>query len=155
MVPTERLYEIAEAEGIAVEFHRLPRPLLGFYFAEPGIAPAITLSPALEHRPALMRCVFAEELGHHFTSAGDMLFAPYRSYMGRVLLSKAEKRALRWAAEVLIPPIELLRVMGQEGVESLTEHFAVTPTFVRAVFHIPLYARLRERLQEKYGLAVS
>ena len=45
----------AVTEGIAVEWHELPKGILGHYFAEPGITLVITLSPILENKETLMR----------------------------------------------------------------------------------------------------
>lgn len=154
MTPTKLLFAIADSQGIAVEFHPLPEPLLGHYFAEPGMRPVITLAPELEHREALMRCVLAEELGHHFTCAGEYLVSPYRSYMGRVLLSRVEKRALRWAANLLVPLMELISFKWHSLCD-IAEAYNVTPTFLRAVLALPTYVRVLERVQTQGRLAIA
>lgn len=148
MIPTQKLFAIADSQGIAVEFYPLPKPLLGYYFAEPGMGPVITLVPELERREALMRCVFAEELGHHFTCAGDYLVSPYRSYMGKILLSKAEKKALKWAANLLVPLMNLISSRWQNVCDIADEYF-VTPTFVRAVLALPAYMRVIEGIMRR------
>lgn len=144
VTPTEQLYEIAESEGIAVEFHHLPHPILGYYFAEPKITPVITLVPQLENCPALMRCVFAEELGHYFTSpVGEWVYQPCETYLGRVLLSRTEQYAFRWAARLLLPITAVSRFTREgETLEDLADRFWVTPAFVRTTFRLADYARL-------------
>lgn len=138
MTPTQSLFDIVNAEGIALEYHRLPYPLLGHYFAEPDITPVITIIPTLEHRKPLMRCVLAEELGHHYTCNGDYLVRPYKSYFGRILIGSAEKKALKWAANMLLPKDELF-AGRRTSLFEVSEAFGVTPGFVRAVFTLPEY----------------
>ena len=82
----------------------------------------------------------AEELGHHFTSAGEHVAMPYKTYLGRVLLGRAERRALACAAEVLMPRETLPEVLGQAfSVQEVAEAYWVTPGFVRAAFTMPQY----------------
>jgi len=123
--------------GIVVEFHPFAEPLLGYYFAEAPLPPTVGLRSDLPANERLMRCVLAEELGHHFTSAGEHVAMPYRTYLGRVLLGRAEKRALAWAAEVLMPRETLGEVMGQaHSVQEAAEAYWVTPGFVRAALEM-------------------
>lgn len=145
MTPTEHLFGIAEAEGIAIEICSMPPPLLGLYVASVEHPPVIAIHSAVERNECLLRCVLAEELGHHFTSIGDYTVKPYRSYIGRILLSKAEKQALRWAANVLLPQEELFAV-SWASLFDVAETFLVTPTFVRAIFSLPAYAKRLCRL---------
>lgn len=63
----ERLRDLAEREGVAVEEDRLPRPFRGRYLGLPG-EPLILLDEeeaASPRGPALL----AHELGHHFAGA--------------------------------------------------------------------------------------
>ena len=113
-------------------WHELPNRILGHYFAEPGVTPVITLSPILENNGTLMRCVLAEEPGHHFTSAGDLVPRQFLHYRERLTIGRAEYRALRWAASFLMPGLEF-RATGryyQESWETAGE-FQVTETLVR------------------------
>jgi Zn-dependent peptidase ImmA (M78 family) len=123
---------------------------VGFYFHEPNVTPAFVPTPELEHNQALLRFVFAKELGHHSTSVGDMLFRSHRSDMGHVLLSKTEKQAFRWAAQLLMQPMEAVAIAHEvETVHDLGERFDVRPAFVRAAFQLPVYARLLDMLRAR------
>ncbi len=86
-----------------------------------------------------------------------MLFWPYRSYIGRVMLSKSEKRALRWAAELLLPPMAVAQHAQDQGVspETLAESFGVTPSFVRAAAQIPTYIRLVRQAGDQITVAAG
>ena len=67
------LYALAASEDIGVEFALLPRPLLGLYDYRPGEPPFILLHNKLQNDRKPLRCVFAEELGHHFTGVGNLM----------------------------------------------------------------------------------
>ena len=133
MVPTERLYEIAECQGIILETHPLPPPVLGHYFVEPGIAPIITLSNGLDGRECLLRSVLAEELGHHFTTTGTMIPTSYCHYTDRVKVSRAEYRALCWAAKTLMPVVDVRAALakGLREAWEIAEDFGVTEVLAR------------------------
>jgi len=132
--------DLADQAGVIVEFHPFAEPLLGYYFAEPPLPPTIGLNATLPTNERLMRCVLAEELGHHYTSIGDHVATPYRTYLGRVLLGRTEKRALAWAAEALMPSVSLGEALGQaHSIQEVAEAYWVTPGFVRAVLELPFY----------------
>lgn len=133
IVPTVRLYEIAAAEEIELITHDLPAGVLGFYFAEPDTTPVIALSPMLKEDSSLYRCVLAEELGHHFTTAGSAVPKAYCHYHDRLTISRAEYRALKWASEFLIPWKSLLRQRRRGVTEpwEVGEVFGVTEEMAR------------------------
>lgn len=134
------MLEIAEREGIIVEHFNFSSPLNGVYWVSPFLPPVITLAERLKKNPNRMRCVFAEELGHHFTSAGICI--PNREfycYSERTEVTKAEYKALRWAAHFLIPEDELLDAISSGLYEpwEIAEHFRVTDEF--ATFRLRLF----------------
>ena len=101
-----QLLQLAEREKIIVEYWELERPLEAIYWNESGRA-AIGLSESLSECRAHYRTVLAEELGHHFTSACDGLSGTYYHYANRVNINREEYRALKWAAQYLIPDDKL------------------------------------------------
>lgn len=122
-----------------MEFHDFAAPVLGLYTTAPGL-PIIGLCNGLLTHERLLRCVLAEELGHHHALDGHHVAMPYASYMGRVILGRAEKRALAWAGQALMPELQSVReVKGGAGVDDLADAFMVTPTFIRAVAELPTY----------------
>lgn len=52
--------------------------------------------------------MLAEELGHHFTSAGFGIPKQFYNYSERLVITGIEYKALRWAANYLIPENDLL-----------------------------------------------
>jgi Zn-dependent peptidase ImmA (M78 family) len=124
------LFEIAEKENVLVDFVELPWDILGvYYYVEPD-PPVILLHKKTEHRRRLLRCVLAEELGHHFTTAFDLIaFArSNKAYMAR----KYEKKAILWAVEYLIPLDKLVAAVnsGLFLTHELAEYFDVTCRFM-------------------------
>ncbi len=135
----EEMYMIAECEGIEIEWQDFIPPIRGIYWAPDGIPPVIWLDKSLEYHPRLLRCVMAEELGHHFTLDRDCLCCTYFNYRDRLAISKAEHRALRWAAEYLIPQKQLKRALktGHDTLWSLAELFDVTEDMMRFRLGLP------------------
>lgn len=86
-------------------------------------------------------CILAEELGHYYTTAGDIL--DQTSFENR----KQELRARRWAYERLIPLDKLISAK-KEGITNrfeLAEHLQVTEDFLQSSL---------DRYKEKYGLYI-
>lgn len=71
-------------------------------------------------------CILAEELGHYYTSVGDIL--DQSILMNR----KQEQRALRWSYERLVPWDRLITAYrsGVKTCHELAEYFDVTETFL-------------------------
>jgi len=98
---------LAEREGIEVRWWDFHPSVLGLYWHPLSLPPVIGLNNAIEHNTPLLRTVMAEELGHHFTSSGRGLYRTFCHYRQRLELSRIEYRALRWAAEHLMPTVGL------------------------------------------------
>ena len=100
---TDELYTLAEEQGVYIVQWNFPDEINGLYFHEEGKPPTIALSERLSEGSSLYRCVLAEELGHHFTSAGNLLPSRYFYRLWRSNISRGEYKARKWAAETLIP----------------------------------------------------
>lgn len=110
----EDMLTLAAQEGIIVEYYPFQKPLLGIYMQLDGTSPIIGLSTHLKTL-AEKRCVMAEELGHHFTSVGNCIpDREFYHYSARVVISKVEYKAIRWAANYLIPEDDLLDVIKSD-----------------------------------------
>lgn len=71
-------------------------------------------------------CILAEELGHHYTTCGDILD------QSKTQNIKAEKKARRWAAEKLIQPHDFINAFnaGITNRAELAEYLGVTEKFI-------------------------
>jgi Zn-dependent peptidase ImmA (M78 family) len=128
----KNMYRIAGQESIDIEWQEFISPIRGIYWAPDDIPPVIWLDRSLENNNRLLRCVMAEELGHHFTLDRDCLCRTYFNYQDRLAVSRAEYRALRWAAIYLIPRNKFEQAIKQ-GIRErweLAEYFNVTEQMV-------------------------
>ena len=129
----KQLLGIAESENIVVEYKRFTSAINGMYLHMPDCQPVIYLSLRLHSNYRLHRCVLAEELGHHFTSSGERVPKKYHSTQDRLSIDKCEYKALRWAANHLVPEHDLLDVIASGLCEiwELAEEFDVTEEMMR------------------------
>lgn len=128
----DKMYIIAQNEGILVQDFPLRIPLKGIYICENGKPPLIGLSTYINTNIE-RRCIMAEELGHHFTTAGNCIPCEFYNYNDRVTISRMEYKALKWAAYYLMPEHDFLDALKSGLCEmwELAEHFEVTEEFVK------------------------
>lgn len=68
------LLALAKNEGINIIWWDFIPPLEAIYWAAPDLPPIIGLSYSLKlNSKAYLRCILAEELGHHFTASTNAL----------------------------------------------------------------------------------
>lgn len=122
---TDKLYKLAEENGITVEGHPLPQTqavtvkLGENYFV--AIDTAVLCSPVGE------RVCLAHELGHCQTAS---LYSQNDDQKTR---GKNERKAEIWAIKKLVPYSELEKVIiktGTDDLAALSEHFSVTNEFM-------------------------
>lgn len=84
-------------------------------------------------------CVLAEELGHHFTSSGNILDS------NDIRNIKQEKRARNWGYEKLIGIIDIVNAfnLGLKNKYEMSEHLNVTEEFLEEAINY---------YKEKYGV---
>jgi Zn-dependent peptidase ImmA (M78 family) len=123
-----KLLEIAKKEGIMIEYWDFHPPLVAVYWSSPGLPPIIGLNRSLSKNRPRLRSVLAEELGHHFTTVGDKIPKTYFNRQQLLEISRAEYRAMKWAAIFLVPKKPLLHAISSGVKEKweLAEHFDVT-----------------------------
>jgi len=112
---------IAECEGVEVFEFELPERIKGLYYNN-----SIVINKRLLTNKE-RKCVLAEELGHFFTSIGDILNLKIESNR------KQEIRARNWAIQKLVPFDELILAhqQGYVSVYELAERFDVTEDFMK------------------------
>ncbi len=143
---SSQLCHLIEREGVAYEEHSLKYPVLGIYYYTCRMdRPVIVVSSRIVGHQRLYRCVLAEELGHHYTGAVGQIYcySALERDMGR---SRWEYRALKWAAQYLIPGRCLAEALGSGivRVHDLAEHFEVTEGLAK--FRLELSRRIGEVL---------
>lgn len=131
----EKMMKIAKNEGIIVSPADFPYPLRGIYIDD-GKLKMIGIAKDIETL-AERRSVFAEELGHHFTSVGNATVC--HCYADRIFIDKTERKAMVWACHYLIPEHELDVAVrcGHRSLWDLANYFTVTENFMK--FCIAMY----------------
>ena len=129
MIPTHFLYQLAEYEGIAIEWRDLQH-IKGIYTYTPEMSkPVIILSKALQTKERILRCVLAHELGHHFATAGHHTIAA--SSTSSVYATKHENLATKWAVNLLVPTDNFIHC-AKHGMNKhdICNYFYVLPEFI-------------------------
>lgn len=140
----QELLALADAEGIIVLTWDFKPPVEALYLSIKGKHfIAIAYSVLADKR--YLRCVLAEELGHHFTTAWDCRPKKILRYKDRLRISKEEYKARKWAAQFLMPFHELEKAIrnGIHEVWDLADHFCVTEDMVKFRLELPDIAPLR------------
>lgn len=134
-----KLFALAEKEGIVIEWWDFQPPLEAVYWVHRGLPPVIGLAHSLSDNRARLRCVLAEELGHHFTGTTYAFPRTFFHYRGRLEISWAEYRALKWAALYLMPEKKLHQAINKGVREKweLAEYFNVTEQIVDFRLRLP------------------
>lgn len=124
------LYQIAENENIIVIERILPESINGFFHMGQDFN-LICLERSF--KKAQKRITLAHELGHYFTTSGNVV------YQGREFFNACsldEHLARKWVAVFLIPEEQLMMYVNHLDGDYLNEFeladiFGVTPEFVR------------------------
>ncbi|WP_186430914.1 ImmA/IrrE family metallo-endopeptidase [Clostridium sp. BSD9I1] len=133
----EQIYEIIEEEGILLEEVNLTYKYIeGIYLKLPGLPSTIGINKSICNNSKKLLSVLAEELGHHFTSFGDLTTECF-TYSDEIKLSKQEKKARLWAANFLISDEEFVQALSYDitSLYDLSEHFYVTEEIIRYKFY--------------------
>lgn len=140
-----QMFVLAEKSGVNVLYWDFANPFEAVYISLPGCYPVIGLCKSLFSSRAHFRSVFAEELGHHFTSAGTNALKPHFHYADKLLYSRDEYKAMQWAANYLIPDENLEYAVFKRGlteVWQLRDYFCVDEEMID--FRLRLLKRKKE-----------
>ena len=113
MLANLNLFDLAQEEGIIVDWFPFRPPLLGYYWCTNSGQAVIGLCEEIQNDKKATRSILAEELGHHYTSAGRFTTQHHYRYRNRLNVSRCEEKALRWAVETLIPLDELQKAYSK------------------------------------------
>lgn len=130
MVTAARLFEVADREGIVVEWRDLQEFYLGIYVSGYELVkPYIALNRSLIGNSQLLKCVLAHEIGHHYRTAGQIVMASTPTQIYR--FTKYENLADDWAVDKLVPGDEFLKLLQKQFTFwEMVDYFDVVPEFV-------------------------
>ncbi|TBX17487.1 Zn peptidase [Clostridium perfringens] len=127
------IYNLINDEDIILEEVNFKSPSIGgIYFKVSGMNPIIGIHKNLLTDARKYISVLAEELGHHFTSLGN-LTSECITYSDKLNKSKQEKRARIWASNFLISDNEIIGAILQNinTIYGLSLHFNVTEEIIK------------------------
>lgn len=132
MITINDLYKIIDKENIILEEVSFKNNIDGIYFKVLGLEPTIGINKKILSNSDKYLSTIAEELGHHFTTIGDLTVECF-TYSDKLLRNKQEFKARRWAANFLISDEELQLALQYpfSNMASLCEHFNVTEEIIR------------------------
>ncbi|KIL35125.1 membrane protein [Cohnella kolymensis] len=136
-MPLKKMLAEAEFANVPVVEHPFSsQRLKGLY-----VDGVITINSSVEHTTVEKACILAEELGHHYTTIGNIL------NQNNVVNRKQELRARSWAYERLVPLNGIVEasLAGVKGKHEIAEFLEVTEDFLVDAIN---------RYKEKYGLYV-
>jgi Zn-dependent peptidase ImmA (M78 family) len=123
-MPLNELLNEAYSQKVQVVEHQFQTKRLRGLYTD-GV---ITINSSVSNTTADRTCIVAEELGHHFTTVGNIL--DQSSIQNR----KQERRARQWAYYRLVPISKIVQAY-QSGVRSrheLAEYLHITEEFLEA-----------------------
>ncbi|HAT4140548.1 TPA: ImmA/IrrE family metallo-endopeptidase [Clostridium perfringens] len=127
------IYSLIEYENIALEeVYFKSSNIEGIYFKVSEMNPIIGIHKNLLTDTRKYISILAEELGHHFTSSGN-LTSECITYSDKLNRSKQEKRARIWASNFLISDNEIIGAILQNinTTYGLSLHFNVTEEIIK------------------------
>lgn len=124
----EKLFHECAMEGIHIEQYPLPATVRGLYFNSSETEPVISLSSRLKTESEIS-CIVAEELGHHYTSCGDLLTD---KKVDKTIIAQQENKAKRWAIKHLVPLKHIIKAFesGVKNLYEMAEFLEITEEFL-------------------------
>lgn len=122
------IFNVVEKENIIYEERNLSNlKSKGIYLKLDGIPPIIAVDKSIINNYNMYICILSEELGHHFTTYGNLL-NPSRDYMDKLIKHKKEYMARKWAANFLITDEEFINALNKciSSKFEMAEFFDVT-----------------------------
>lgn len=122
------IFEIIERENIILEETNIQyEGAKGIYFNVPDIPPTIGITKSIVNDRCMYISILSEELGHHFTTLGD-LTVKSTTYSERLKKNKKEIKARSWAANFLISDDDFVQALYNciSTPCDMCDHFNVT-----------------------------
>lgn len=106
------IYNIIETQNIIIEETNFKNSKVkGLYIKLNDLPAIIALDKSILSYRSLFLSILAEELGHHFTTQGDLL-KESNSYSEKLIKNKKEILARKWASDFLISDDEFVQALN-------------------------------------------
>lgn len=122
------IFEIIEKENIIYEETSLKNThSKGIYFKVEDLPPVIAIEESIIKYTDLYISILSEELGHHFTTQGNLL-EPSKDYSEKLYKNKKEYLARKWASNFLISDAEFVQALlsSISNKYEMCEYFNIT-----------------------------
>jgi len=125
----EELQDACVAEGIHIETAQLPESIQGIYYNADETEPVISVNCSLCKNSEQL-CIIAEELGHHYTSHGNLLTDPP---VATDIIRKQEELASRWAHRYTVSLSSIVDsyLSGARNAHEIAEYLDIDELFFR------------------------
>jgi Zn-dependent peptidase ImmA (M78 family) len=154
---TEELEELIEFYGISLHITPLTSSVSGFYFHD-SMGSRIVMNSNI-YDANEYRSVLAEELGHHLTTVGDIRPHAYpHSLRNSCNINKQELKAVKWAADFLIPTSELIDYIKTQSsitLDAIMEQFGVSEWLIVEKFRFMAKRKFLWHLDQGRVLVLS
>lgn len=127
-----KIFNLISSEQIILEeFDSISNQLDGIYFKLPDIPPTIGINKDIINDSKKYLSTLGEELGHHFTTSGNLIIDA-KNYSEKLLKSKFEMKAKRWAADFLISDDEFVQALNNcvKNIYEMSEEFNVSEELI-------------------------
>lgn len=128
-----KIFNLISSEQIILEeFDSIINQLDGIYFKLPDIPPTIGVNKAIVNDSKKYISTLGEELGHHFTTSGNLIINS-KNYSEKILKSKMEMKAKRWAADFLISDEDFVQALNNcvKNLYEMSEEFNVSEELIK------------------------
>lgn len=114
----------------------------------------IIMDPVIKKDDILHKLVLAEEIGHYYTMVDDPTPRLNDCHERHCRIEKEENKAIKWAADFLVPTEDLLDYFSSNLSASffdLVEYFEVTEDFMnKKLYHMSLKQPYYEVCENRY-----
>lgn len=111
MKDIKEIYEMIEKENIIYEETNLKNThSKGIYFKVNNLPPVIAIEESIVNYTAIYISILAEELGHHFTTHGNLLEIS-KDYSEKLIKNKKENISRKWASNFLVSDAEFVQAL--------------------------------------------
>lgn len=126
------IFKIIEQENIGIEYFDIKaKETDGIYIEAPDTYPVIVLRDSLLFNSKKFISVLSEELGHHFTTVGD-LTQKSKNYSEKLYKNKKELLAKKWGANFLVSDDEFVQALNDciISIPEMAEYFSVSEEII-------------------------
>lgn len=140
MTKLEAIEEKCALCGVGIEHAALPEKMKAIYYTDIDTHPVITINENITSQSEQYG-IIAEELGHHYTTTGDLLSDKVKT---KTTIRKQEQLARRWAFRCAVSLSGIVEAyqLGAHSLHEMAEHMGIDERFLKEAL---------ESYEMKYG----